>query len=174
MESLFPALPEDISAASDEELKTLISDHESARDLIADENEEFLKDLSADEILAELEKGGNQYQLLLAENELRARAHENYVDRKNESLKAFEPAEEGDPPSEPDPDGEGDGDGDGVTTDVPVEVVAEEEVEEVKEEERELVLASADPPQAPVPAPRYARTPPAPRPERLPVESKPE
>src|SRR5262245_66224243 len=111
MESLFPALPEDISAASDEELKTLISDHESARDLIADENEEFLKDLSADEILAELEKGGNQYQLLLAENALRARAHENYLEKKGEGLQAFEPqadpeGEEGDPPSEPDPDGE--------------------------------------------------------------------
>ena len=43
MESLFPALPEDISAVSDDELKTLVADHESAKDLIANEDEEFLR-----------------------------------------------------------------------------------------------------------------------------------
>ena len=43
MESLFPALPEDISAVSDEELKTLVAEHESAKNLIAEENEEFLE-----------------------------------------------------------------------------------------------------------------------------------
>ena len=89
MEDLFPALPEDISAVSDGDLKKLKEDHESAKDLIAEENEEFLADRSAEEILAELEKGGNQYQLLLAETDLRERAHENYTAKKGEGLKAL-------------------------------------------------------------------------------------
>ena len=172
MESLFPALPEDISAVSDEELKTLKADHESAKDLIAAEDEEFLKDLSADEILAELEKGGNQYKLLLEESELRERAHENYVAKKEETLKAFEPKAE-DEPAPDDGGDEGDGGEDSEKTEE-LEVVAEEEVEEeVKEEERELVLASADAPQGSLPVVRYNRQPPAPKADRQPVEEKP-
>ena len=167
MEDLFPALPEDISAVSDEELKTLVADHESAKDLIAGEDEEFLKDLSADEILAQLEKGGNQYQLLLAERDLRERAHENYVAKKQETLQAFEP--------KADDEEEGDSDGDSEEAEeAPVEVVAEEEVEEVKEEERELVLASAETteeaPKEPASVMRFSRTPPAPKADRLPQE----
>lgn len=173
MESLFPALPEDISAASDEELKVLIEDHDSAKNLIAEENEEFLKDLSADEILAELEKGGNQYQLLLAENELRARAHENYVEKKNETLKAFEPKAEEETEAE-------DAGEESAEEEAPVEVVAEEQTEEVseeiKEEEREPVLASAEAkPEITAgtnnaaSVVRFSRTPPTPKQDRMPL-----
>jgi hypothetical protein len=95
MEDLFPALPEDISAASPEDLKRLIEDHEAAKDLIAAEDTpegiEFTKDHSAEEILAQLERGGNQYQLLLEEQKLRDRAHENYTAEKDARLQAFPP-----------------------------------------------------------------------------------
>ena len=168
MEDLFPALPEDISAVSEEELKTLLADHESAKDLIAAEDQEFLGDLGANEILAQLEKGGNQYQLLLAERDLRAKAHENYVEKKGEGLKMFEAKEE----DEPAPDDGGDGDeGDPPSEPEKLEVVAEEEVEE-KAEEKELVLASAEPEPEPPPAPavRFSRTPPAPKADRVPQE----
>jgi len=174
MESLFPALPEDISAVSDEELKTLVADHESAKDLIAAEDEEFLKDLSADEILAELEKGGNQYQLLLAESGLRERAHENYVEKKNKTLKAFEPKEdepEPEEPSEPSPADEEKSEA--------LEVVAEaeaitEEAAEEKAEEKEAVVASGDATAInAVPVVRFSRTPPPAKPDRMPQEEKP-
>ncbi len=175
MEDLFPALPEDISAIPDEELKTLVSDHESAKDLIAEENAEFLKDLAAEEILAQLEKGGNQYQLLLAETELRERAHENYLSKKQDTLKAFEPAEEEpapDEPSEPDPEPDSD-------KAEELEVVAEAEaITEEAVEEKELVTASvADTTLVPVttassstsmPTVRFSRTPPAAKADRIP------
>jgi len=175
MEDLFPALPEDISAVSEEELKKLVEEHEAAKELIVDEDAEFLKDRSDEEILAQLEKGGNQYQLLLAERDLRARAHENYVAKKQETLQAFEP--------KADDEEEGDGDEGGDSEEAeeaPVEVVAEEEVEEAVEEERELVLASAEVTEEEAPKEtasvmRFSRTPPAPKADRIPQEEpKPE
>ncbi len=170
MEDLFPALPEDISAVSDADLKTLKEDHESAKDLIAEENAEFLADRTAEEILAELEKGGNQYQLLLAETDLRAKAHENYTASKEEKLAAFAPKAEAE---EPAPDDEGDGDAEDESSDKVLEVVAEaeaitEDAVEEPVEEKELVLAAT-----PAPVVRFSRTPPAPQADRMPlVEAK--
>jgi hypothetical protein len=180
MEDLFPALPEDISAASPEELKSLIEEHEAAKDLIKEENAEFLGDRSADEILAQLERGGNQYQLLLEEQKLRDRAHENYMAKKDENLLAFEvkDADEEEEESEEAPALE---DEEEKVVEVPAAEDKEEEKEEQKSEERELVLASADPEpdvkttasngQATV---RFSRTPPAPKPDRVPTEDAPQ
>jgi len=132
MDPLFPALPEDITAMSDEELASLRSEHESAKELILNEDEEFLKGLDANEILAQLETGGNQYQLLLAEQDARGKAHEAYQETKAEKLKAFDPKEEDEE------------EGSEEEASEEVEVVAEvEEVEEVSEEEPVLVTASA-------------------------------
>jgi hypothetical protein len=170
MEDLFPALPEDISSASPEDLKKLIEDHEAAKDLIAAEDEEFTKGFSADEILAQLERGGNQYQLLLEEQKLRDRAHENYVAKKEEGLQAFEvkDADEDEEEAAEEEEVEESAEGE-VLADPPAEEEAEEE--EAKAEDKELVLASADPEPEQKKAPvRFSRTPPAPKPDRVPTE----
>jgi hypothetical protein len=171
MEDLFPALPEDISAASPEELKSLIEEHEAAKDLIKEENAEFLGDRSADEILAQLERGGNQYQLLLEEQKLRDRAHENYMAKKDENLQAFEVKDADEDEEEAEEEAPSLEDEEEKLVEVPA-ADAEEEKEEAKSEERELVLASADPEpeKAPAPVQRFSRTPPAPKPDRVPTE----
>ena len=158
-DGLFAALPEDLSTASDEELAKLLADHESAKELILNEDDKFLEGLDANEILAQLETGGNQYQLLLAEQTARGTAHEAYQAKKAEGLKAFEPKAE----EEVDED-------DGAVTEEALEVVAEEEVEEVAEEPV-LVTASAEvEPEPVVETVRFSRKPPAPSPERTPIE----
>ena len=161
-DGLFPELPEDIKSLSDEDLAKLLEEHVSAKDLIDADDEKFLAGLEADAIIAQYEKGGDQYQALLAEQKERGEAHQSFVDKKAELAQKFEvEAEETSVDDDP-------GDEDGhVTDEEPVEVVAEEEVEEVEEvktEERELVLASA---------PRIARRPPAASPERTPKADEP-
>jgi hypothetical protein len=177
MEDLFPALPEDISAASPEELKSLIEEHEAAKDLIKEENAEFLGDRSADEILAQLERGGNQYQLLLEEQKLRDRAHENYVAKKDEGLLAFEVKDADEDSEEAEEEAPSLEDEEEKVVEVPAAEDAAEEKEEQKSEERELVLAAADPEpepeKAPAPVQRFSRTPPAPKPDRVPTEEAP-
>lgn len=169
MDPLFPALPEDITAMSDEELASLRSEHESAKELILNEDEEFLKGLDANEILVQLETGGNQYQLLLAEQDARGKAHEAYQETKAEKLKAFDPKEEDEE------------EGSEEEASEEVEVVAEvEEVEEVSEEEPVLVTASAASEEEPTTTSsnsnvtstiRFSRKPPAPAPDRIPAEA---
>lgn len=159
MDSLFAALPEDISTLSDEELAKLLEDHTSAKELILNEDEKFLEGLDANEILAQLETGGNQYQVLLAEQTARGTAHEAYQAKLGELSTKFAVAED-----EPAP--ESDEEDDGATA--PVEVVAEvEETEEVVEEEKVLVTASVE---TEAPVVRFSRRPPAPSPERTPVD----
>jgi len=163
MDPLFPVLPEDISASSDEELASLLSDHESAKELILNEDEDFLKGLDANEILAQLETGGNQYQLLLTEQAARGESHENYLAEKTEKLKAFEPKVDEDPGDEDSVEEE-------VVAEAPVEVEAE--VEEEKVEEPVLVTASADTASTATvdpPAVRFSRRPPAPTADRMPL-----
>ena len=163
MDPLFPVLPEDISASSDEELASLLSDHESAKELILNEDEDFLKGLDANEILAQLETGGNQYQLLLTEQAARGESHENYLAEKTEKLKAFEPKVDEDPGDEDPAEEE-------VVAEAPVEVEAE--VEEEKVEEPVLVTASADAASTATvdpPAVRFSRRPPAPTADRMPL-----
>lgn len=160
MDPLFPVLPEDISAASDEDLATLIADHVSAKELILNEDEEFTKGIDANEILAQLETGGNQYQLLLAEQTAREGAHEAYQAKKAEVAAKFEVVAE----EEPAPD-----DDDGAEAE---EVAVVAEVEEVIEEPV-LVTASVEATEIKTevkPQVRFARTPPAPKADRLPVE----
>jgi hypothetical protein len=172
MDPLFPALPEDISAISEEELTTLLADHESAKELILNEDEKFLDGYEANEILAQLETGGNQYQLLMAEQSARQGAHEAYQAKKAEHAEKFEvKAEDEDSGDEDALDSE---DSENVA-----EIVAEvEEVVEEKVEEPELVLASAETTtssSADVAATvRFARRPPAPAPDREPVEAEPQ
>lgn len=158
---LFPKLPEDLASLSDAEVTKLREEHETAKQLIADDDAEFLGELSADEIIAQLKTGVQQIQALDADLAQRQTAFENFQNAKAEALAELEPkAEEAE-----------------ETTEETLEVVAEEggdegdgddseggDAEEVEEkvEERELVLAAAE-----TPAPRYSRTPPAPAAERI-------
>jgi hypothetical protein len=169
MELLFPVLPEDLKGLSDEELASLLQEHSSAAELINADDEDFLKGMEANEVIAQYEKGVNQINLLRAETKEREAAHAAYQARKNE-LAAEVKGEEEEAPAPEEPEGDEEEDA--------AEVVAEETDEPV--EERELVLASAEPEtvaetstgtagntvEAQV---RFSRTPPAPKPDRLPV-----
>jgi hypothetical protein len=163
MEPLFPELPEDVKALSDEELASLLSEHESAAELINADDKEFVGDLTADQIITEYRAGAEQIKTLRAETAERLTAFENFEAEKAKIAAEIKGEEE------PAPDEEEE---DGAKTEEevaepPVEVVAEEETEEVEEEkveERELVTASAQ---------RFARRPPAPSPERTPKIEEP-
>ena len=174
MDPLFPPVPEDITALSDDELATLRQDHLDARDLIVAEDEEFLAGREADDVLAELGRGADQLDAIVAEQKARVEAHESYEDKKAALAARFdEPTVDDDPgdetekeegaeavvaeaeaitaeTEEPKPDDEGD----------------EDNGDEEKVEERELVVASAADPvrlRRP-PAPSVARQVPEPIP----------
>mgnify|MGYP003649548851 FL=1 len=161
MDPLFPQIPEKLSEASDTDIAQLLTDHEAAATLIDSDDAEFLKGLSADEILEQYAQGVEQIKVLRAENKERVAAHDNFVAKRDE-LKAARENENND------------ADDDGAATiDAEAEVVAEaeqilEQADEVVEEaaEPELVTASVV-----VPSPRYSRTPPAPAADRISVST---
>ena len=163
MDGLFPDLPEDVKALSEEDLAQLVSDHESAVELIKSDDEEFLRGLEGHEIIAQLENGVNQIEVLRAEQADRSEAHEAFVAKKEELTARLEKKDEAksddSDPGDEDEEDEEEGAEKEVVVEAPVKVEAAEEVEEEQVEERELVLASA----------RYARRPPAASPERTPV-----
>lgn len=158
MDSLFPKLPEDLTKAEVTDLQSLLSDHESAIELIKNDDQEFLKDMSADEVIEELKAGVEQTKTLREALAEREAAYQTYLDEKEKLVAELTPAED----DEPAPEGEGEGE-----EAVVEEIVAEEEVE-VVEEERELVTASVE-----TPKPLLSRKPPAPAPDRI-VVSTPE
>lgn len=84
MEPLFPVLPESLSELSDEELQTLLTEHEVAADLIDKEDEEFTSGLTADEILEAYGSGVDQIEAIRAEQELRVSAQQEYLTKKAE------------------------------------------------------------------------------------------
>jgi hypothetical protein len=168
LDPLFPALPEDLKGLSDEDLASLLTDHEEAAKLIDADDEEFLKGLSGDQIIEQYRAGAEQIKTLNSERDARAEAHEAFVAEKEKIREELtpkaevEPAQEDEPETEPDPG------------------------EPEKVEERELVMASADLPggegvvaeikeavEASLPVQRFSRKPPAPAPERI-VVNEPE
>lgn len=158
MDPLFPELPEDLSAVSDEELASLLKEHEAAAELIDAEDADFIKDMEADDVLAAYEAGVEQIEAIRAEQENRVKAQEEYLAKKAalaERRKAEAAAEE-----EAEEETE-------AVEDEPVEVVAEaEEVEEAVEEEPVLVTASAEEKEEKVETVKPLRRPPAPAAER--------
>lgn len=156
---LFPGLPEDLKALPDEDLASRVAEYESAIEKINADDTEFLGELEGHEIIAQLEAGVNEIQLLRAEQAERVEAHENFQAKKAELIaQTAEKVEEEPAPDDP---SESDLEGEEVTS--PVEVVAEEETVEEESEEKVLVTASADPPV------RFSRTPPKAAPDRQPV-----
>ena len=158
MDPLFPLLPEKLADLPDAEVAQLLTDHEAAAVLIDSDDQEFLKGLSADEIIEQYASGVEQIKVLRAENKEREGAHAAFVAKRDE-LKAARETEDAVVSEE-------------ETVEAEAEVVAEAEaiLEETVEEtetveEPELVTASV------VPSPRYSRTPPAPSANRISVST---
>ena len=83
-ERLFPELPEDLSGVSDEDLDSLLREHEVAAELINNDDEEFCEGLGAEQIIAELEIGDVQTEKIKAEMASREEGQEAFRLRKAE------------------------------------------------------------------------------------------
>jgi len=86
-DSLFPTLPEDLSALSDDDLATLLQEHEVAGDLIDAEDAEFTAGFEGEQLLDEYAKGVEQIKQIQAEQADRVQAQEEYAAKKAELAK---------------------------------------------------------------------------------------
>jgi hypothetical protein len=84
MDPLFPELPEDLTALSDEDLAQLLKEHEAAAELIDKNDEDFVKGLSADEVIAAYEAGVEQIETIVGEQKARVEQEEAFLNRKAE------------------------------------------------------------------------------------------
>lgn len=162
MDPLFPELPEDLSTLTDEELAGLLRQHEVVAEAIEAEDEEMLKGMSAEDVIAAQETGVEQIAAIVAEQKERKEREEEYLARKNELaeqrralLEALQQETEEDEEGSDEPEALADEDVSEESEDEPDE---QDESEEVKEE---VLVASAK---------RPFRRPPAPSPDRLPSE----
>lgn len=158
MDPLFPTLPDNLADVSDKDIADLLAEHETAAGLIDADDAEFLKGLTADEIIEQYTIGVGQIKTLRAEHNERVTAHDAFVAKRDE-LKAAR---------------ETDDTTDEVVEEPAAEVVAEAEaiLEEAVEaeavvvaEEPVLVTASVET------KTRYSRTPPAPAADRIAVST---
>ena len=78
MDPLFPALPDDLTELNDEELQELLNEHETALGKIEADDPTYVGDASAEEVLAELEKGVAQIKEIRALQDARVDATEAY------------------------------------------------------------------------------------------------
>jgi hypothetical protein len=138
MDPLFPELPEDLGALSAEELSTLLQEHEVASDLIDALDEEFIKGLSADEVVEQYEHGVEQIKTIRAEQARRVEAEQAMSTRLAE-LRA-----ERQPSQEDDDEVVGGGEGEAVEAVVEGEELAAEEVVEEEETEEEVEEPTAE------------------------------
>lgn len=168
MDPLFPELPENLSELTDEELATLLREHEVAAELIEIEDEDFTKGLSADDVIAQLKAGVEQIEAIVAEQGVRVAAQERYqaekaeLSEKRRSLTLADEAE-----GEGDEEGGDEGDAEeevAVAASEEIEILAEAEEVVVEEtvEEQVPVTASASKP--------VLRRPPTPSADRMPAE----
>jgi hypothetical protein len=142
---LFPELPEDLASLSDEELGELLKEHEVTAELIEAEDEEYIKGMSADEVIAALELGVEQIEKIVAEQAVRVEQQEAYEARKAELAErrrqhmASEEAEEAEAEEAEEEEAEA------VEDEAEVEEAADEEVEEeaVEATEETALVASA-------------------------------
>ena len=79
---LFPDLPEDLTALSDEDLAALLQEHEHAAELIDKDDPDYTKDMEADEVLAAYEQGVEQIEAIRSEQHSRLEAQAAYADKK--------------------------------------------------------------------------------------------
>lgn len=168
-DTLFPVLPEDLTEKTDEELQALLDEHEVALSKIEADDPSYIGDLSAEEVLAELEKGVEQIKQITDLQQARVEAEVAYQAAKAEKIAQVRPVAEADETDTGDDEGDGDdgGDeGDEVTAEAEVVAEVEEEVEETADDrEPVLVAAAEDKPASPAvrevrrPQPVYRRPP---------------
>ena len=166
-DTLFPVLPEDLTSKNDEELSALLEEHEVALSKIEADDPTYIGDMSAEEVLAQLEAGVEQIKQITDLQKARVEAEAAYQTAKAEKIAQVRPAAE---VAEGDEGGDDEGDDSGdeaeVTAEAEVEVEAEAEVEtEVEEtaDDREAVLVASTkekpaPKAAPEVAPEFRRT----------------
>ena len=156
MDPLFPVLPEDLSALSREELEQLLEEHNQAAELIDANDEDFLKGMSGDDVLAQYDVGLEQIDKIVAAIKVLDDQQENYdtgiSDKRQARLEMLGKSEEQEE-DEPKPD-DGDGDEGGAVVEAAEEITAEASAEETAteqpaegeavEQERELVTASVE------------------------------
>ena len=93
VKQLFPALPENLKELSDDERGKLLAEHEAAKDLILEDNSEFLEDLTANEIIAQLKQGVEQIKQIKAVSQELQDEFEAYKNAKSEIVAELEPVE---------------------------------------------------------------------------------
>lgn len=130
MDPLFPEIPEDLTVLSDEELEDFKTQHEIAAEKIEAEDEEYIKGMSAADVLAALETGAEQFQRIRDEQKARIAAQEEYLAAKAEKLAAMKD-EEVEEAAEDEEEAEEAEDSEELT------VVAETEVELTEDDEKE-------------------------------------
>jgi hypothetical protein len=175
MDPLFPELPEDLSALSDEELDDLERQHTAAAEMIDAEDADYTEGYTAEEILEAYEAGVAQIEAIHAERSSREDAKAEYQRRKDE-LKARRTGEELSDEAEESAEGEEAAEGEESEEAKEGEELAEETEEEeaASEDDAEAEEKDEEEPAAEVaaaaPKPRRAvqryRRPPAPSEER--------
>jgi hypothetical protein len=81
VDPLFPEVPEDLEAVSDEDLAELLREHEIVVGYLEKNDEDYTKGLSADEIIEQFEVGVEQIEKLRAEQDRRVEAGQAYTDK---------------------------------------------------------------------------------------------
>ena len=95
MDPLFPEIPADLSAVSDEDLATLEAEHLEAQKLIRSNDADFLGDLNAAQIIEQATAGKAQLLAVRAEKAVRLEAMDNYGGKVEDlTSEAFETVEE--------------------------------------------------------------------------------
>lgn len=154
MDPLFPALPEDLSDLSDDELAQLQADSQAAVQRIRENDTEFLGDRTAKQVIDEMQAGVEGIERLAAAQTARAQEMQNFND---EVAKLAEKAEQVAPVAETDPVEETETTEEAVETEhvaeEAAEPVAEETVDEPVEAEVELPIAASAKVRRPLPAP---------------------
>jgi hypothetical protein len=179
MDGLFPSLPKDITALSDEELKALLDESLVALTKVKEDDPKYLEGLSADDIISQLEAGTESIKTLRAETQARVDAAEAFQARKDELIAGTEEpevkaeAEDDDAAKDDDEDeaaATAKSDDEAAKDDDEDAAGAEAGAEgEVKDPVRELVTADAS---VEPEKPRLRRAPPAPAADRVVVEEK--
>jgi len=163
MDPLFPELPEELASFTDEELQALLEEHEVALSKIENDDGTYIGDMSAEDVLAQLELGVDQIKQIRTLQEARVEAAEAYNAEVARLVGEVRPVSaeaeaEGEVEGEEGEEGEAEGE---------AEVSAEAEVEVVEEAEAVLVAAAEETPAAAAPAPAPVPAAPAPRPTQL-------
>jgi hypothetical protein len=174
MDGLFPELPKDITSLSDDELAALYDESDKALQKIKLKDAEYLKDLSADEILSQLEAGAEAIKALRAETKARVDAAEAFQTRLDELVaEAEETTAEAEAESDDDEDENGDetaapAEEEKADDDDDAPATEPSASEEVSDPVREKVLV-ADATEPEPDKPRFRRAPPAPAADRVAV-----